>query len=149
MAKRPSIKVLPLLFYKYQKGEGFFAKHMNERYDYELRHYYREWSPIFDRDGIYYNRRTGVCWFETNGKAYVCDKKDFFNALAGYEALEHDIQTYRLLKALYDYKLDLLSAWQLKFVKRYKEELKIRDTKRRSLKRMVMFKRRLGYWSGE
>lgn len=146
MAKRPSIKVLPLLFYKYQKGDGFFAKHMNERYDYELRHYYQHFDAVFNRDGIYYNRRTGVCWFETNGKAYVCDKKDFFNALEGYEALEHDIQTYRLLDSIQP---ELLSAWQKKFIQRYKLELELREQKRRNLKRMVMFKRRLGYWSGE
>lgn len=149
MNKRPSIKVLPLLFYKYQKGEGFFAKHMNERYDYELRHYYQHFDAVFNRDGIYYNRRTGVCWFETNGKAYVCDKKDFFNALAGYEAGEKDIKLFRQFKLIYEYDKSALSKEQMQFLIHYSNNLELRKQKRQNLKRMLMFKRRLGYWTGE
>lgn len=149
MNKRPSIKVLPLLFYKYRKGDGFFAKQMNEKYDYELRHYYTPFNPVFNRDGIYYNRRANVCWFETNGKAYLWNKEDFLYALASYEACEKDIKLFRQFKFIYDYDKSALSKEQMQFLSLYSNNLEVREQKRKCLKRKRMFKKRLGYWSGK
>jgi len=132
------IKVLPLTFYVYGKNSR-----LNEKYDFELENYFEEIKPVFKRTGLYYNRLTKYCWFETNGRAYVYEPENFFYEFNGYVALEQDIETYRLLKNLYDYNPKVLTKDQITHVKRYEQELRYRDLNRKTLKRIVQFKNKI------
>ena len=126
------IKVLPLTFYVYGKNPR-----LNERYDFELENYFDEIKPVFKRTGLYYNRLTRYCWFETNGRAYVYEPENFFYAFNGYVALEQDIETYR---HLYNYNPKVLTKDQ---ITRYEQELKYRDLNRKTLRRIVQLKNKI------
>jgi len=129
------IKVLPLTFYLYDKNPR-----LKETFDHELETYHIEIKPVFNRTGLYYDRKDRICWFETNSKAYLYEPENFLYEFEGYEALEKDIKTYRLLKSLYDYNPKALTKDQITHVKQYEQELRYRDLNRKTLGRIVQFK---------
>ncbi len=57
-------------------------------------------EPIFNKNGWYYNRTTGQCWIECDGKAKEWEPKEFKSELNNIQYGEK--YNEKLLKSLYD-----------------------------------------------
>jgi hypothetical protein len=47
-----------------------------------------EFSPVFNRDGYYYDRKTKVAWYEVEGRAFIGSSDYFLYELQCLEAME-------------------------------------------------------------
>lgn len=137
-----NVKVLPLAFYKFYKGERLnnFQAQMNERYKHELECYYEEIPPEYNRDGWYL--LGDKCWFETNGKAYLYNKKQFDFEMNLKWAGEFDIATVGAIRNLEKVCESVLSKEQKKLLQFYNYVEIFKKDKRESLLRIRRIRER-------
>jgi hypothetical protein len=118
-------KVLPLpLEFKDYFAEAFYSDPWNRE---------NPTDPVFNRDGLYYDREKDVCWVETKHGCWILGGKEKFNDELAYRSSDEDIlhpdviKAFKILESHNLLTMDLKRKWW-----RSRDAEQLRDTYRRA-----------------